>query len=383
MPGLRAAFFRALFRLDALWDAASRRVRRPLGLVGPPRLLPYRGFGSPEGVLVKARVVENRFAPPLEGQKGLLASAVASYKRYATRELPGVAVRATWNGRTWRGVTDEEGFLDLWVEPPEDAGHGWHEVRLEVEGASGEGARADAPVLLAGPEAAFGVISDIDDTVIATGVKNVLTRAWALFLTDHRVRLPFEGVAAFYGALRQGRADRAVNPLVYISSSPWNLYEHLDAFMKANGIPFGPILLRDWGLSRAGFAPGGGHGHKLTKIREVLAAWPRLPFVLIGDSGQEDAEHYARIVREHPGRIRAVYIRKVAQRRGRDAQLERLGAEIAAAGSALVTVATTEEAARDAAARGLVRPAEVGVVHEEREAELEADAVHAPVPDEG
>ena len=108
-----------------------------------------------------------------------------------------------------------------------------------------------------------------------------------------------------------GPRARADNPIFYVSSSPWNLYEHLDEFLALHRIPAGPLLLRDWGLSRHGFAPGGGHSHKLDKIRGVLETFERLPFILIGDSGQEDAEHYRTIVREFPGRIRCVYIRNV------------------------------------------------------------------------
>ena len=84
--------------------------------------------------------------------------------------------------------------------------------------------------------------------VIETGVTNPVKRAWALFLTDHRRRMPFEGVGAFYAALQAGRSEGTFNPIFYVSSSPWNLYEHLDEFLSIHRIPIGPLLLRDWGL---------------------------------------------------------------------------------------------------------------------------------------
>ncbi len=43
----------------------------------------------------------------------------------------------------------------------------------------------------------------------------------------------------------------------------------------------------------------------------MLRLHPQLEFVLIGDSGEKDPAIYADIVRAHPGRIRAVYIREV------------------------------------------------------------------------
>ncbi|XXF78233.1 DUF2183 domain-containing protein [Myxococcaceae bacterium GXIMD 01537] len=353
---LRRRFFEWAVRVDARYNVLRRRVRKVLGIARPPRVLPYRGFGTSARAVIKARVLEDRRVRPPQQRNTVLGSAVASYKRYATHALPGARVAVRWGDKQWEGTTDEEGFLELWVEPPAGTGAGWHPVELELLSPDPSGvARQSAPVLVTGPAAEYGVISDIDDTVIVTGVVHLLQRAWALFLTEHRTRLPFEGVDAFYAALHAGHGAAAGNPIFYVSSSPWNLYEHLDDFLAVHRIPAGPLLLRDWGLSRHGFAPGGGHGHKLDKIRGVLSEQRELPFILIGDSGQEDAEHYRTVVREYPGRIRCIYIRDVPSREGRAEQLQRIAAEVREAGSELLVVDDTVTAARHAASRGWIR----------------------------
>lgn len=376
MPVLKPSFFEFAVQADVAWDRWSRRVRRRLGLARPLRILPYRGYGTTRQALITARVLEDRNVRPAHMRYTLVGSAIASYKRYATREIAGARVAVRWGDKRWEGTTDEEGFLELWVSPPEGVSSGWSQVELELLAPDPEGASiVSAPVLVTGSRAELGVISDIDDTVIVTGVTNPLKRAWALFLTEHRTRLPFEGVDAFYAALREGREGGADNPIFYVSSSPWNLYEHLDEFMALHRIPAGPLLLRDWGLSRKGFAPGGGHGHKLDKIRGVLGTLEHLPFILIGDSGQEDAEHYRTIVREFPGRIRCVYIRNVASRAGRAAELSRIAADVRVAGSELVAVDDTVTAARHAASQGWIRWEEVPRVEEHKREDAEARTV--------
>jgi phosphatidate phosphatase APP1 len=356
MRSFKPALFELAVRTDARWDRWSRRVRRRLGLARPLRILPYRGYGTAERALITARVQEDRHVRPAHLRRSLVGSAVASYKRYATREIAGAHVAVYWGDKRWEGTTDEEGFLELWVPPPEHVVPGWNSVELELLSPEPQGvARISAPVLVAGPRAELGVISDIDDTVIVTDVTNPLKRAWALFLTEHRTRLPFAGVDAFYEALRDGHAGGADNPIFYVSSSPWNLYEHLDEFLALHRIPAGPLMLRDWGLSRHGFAPGGGHAHKLEKIRGVLSTLEHLPFILIGDSGQEDAEHYRTIVNEFPGRIRCVYIRNVPSRAKRAVELQRIAAQVRAAGSQLVVVDDTVAAARHAAQAGWIQ----------------------------
>jgi phosphatidate phosphatase APP1 len=360
MADTRRRFFEWAVHADARYGVLRRSVHKRLGIARPLRVLPYRGWGTVQRAVIKGRVLEDRHVRPPQQRHTLVGSAIASYKRYATHEIAGARVAVRWGDKCWEGTTDEEGFLELWVEPPQGTRAGWHMVELQLLAPDPEGAACvSAPVLLAGASAEYGVISDIDDTVIVTGVTNLLKRAWALFLTEHRTRLPFEGVDAFYAALHQGQSCAAGNPIFYVSSSPWNLYEHLDEFLALHRIPSGPLFLRDWGLSRHGFAPGGGHGHKLDKIRGVMNELGMLPFILIGDSGQEDAEHYRTVVREYPGRVRCVYIRNVPSRTGRAEQLARIAEEVREAGSELVVVDDTVTAARHAAGRGWIRWEEV------------------------
>ena len=79
----------------------------------------------------------------------------------------------------------------------------------------------------------------------------------------------------------------------------------LIGFLRHRDFPLGPLLLRDLIGTREGRA------RKHERIEEILELHPQLPFVLIGDSGEQDPEIYADIVRAHPGRILAVYIREV------------------------------------------------------------------------
>ncbi|MGH7629211.1 MAG: phosphatase domain-containing protein [Gemmatimonadales bacterium] len=61
-------------------------------------------------------------------------------------------------------------------------------------------------------------------------------------------------------------------------------------FLALQELPAGPLLLRDWDLglpSRKQQEP------KATAIAEILATYPTLPFLLIGDSGQRDRSRAA------------------------------------------------------------------------------------------
>ena len=89
------------------------------------------------------------------------------------------------------------------------------------------------------------------------------------------------------------------------------------AFLRHRGFPMGPVLLRDL------LGTAAGREQKAGRIQEILDLHPKLPFVLIGDSGEKDPEIYADIVRAYPDRVLAVYIREVRLDPG-DGQVEKV-----------------------------------------------------------
>ena len=183
---------------------------------------------------------------------------------------------------------------------------GWHAVEIELlepKPRSGRAVRARADVLVPASTARFGVISDIDDTVVWSDVGRKLRMLAMLMRGNARTRKPFKGVAAFYQALHRGAGGDEGNPVFYVSSSPWNLYTPLLDFLSVNGLPRGPLMLKDFGEHLL-FEPGDHRAHKRRCIEPVFATYPDLSFVLIGDSGEQDPEIYAR-AGPRPSRSRA------------------------------------------------------------------------------
>ncbi|MDQ3510988.1 MAG: DUF2183 domain-containing protein, partial [Pseudomonadota bacterium] len=167
------------------------------------------------------------------------------------------------------------------------------------------------PILQVGREAGYGVISDIDDTVLHSSINSWKTAAQLAFLHNARTRQPLQGVATLYQALQDGADHSGRHPIFYVSSSPWNLYDLLEDFMDLNAIPCGPIFLRDFGIEPGKFIATRGHEHKLQRARMLIERFPQLRWVLMGDSGQADAELYAEAARSYGDRIAAIYIRDV------------------------------------------------------------------------
>jgi phosphatidate phosphatase APP1 len=309
--------------------------------------MPYLGYGTRERLIVCGRVLEDEGFNSATDADGRWRNVVRFWKRLESDEVPLARLRARFFGRESEGITDREGYFRLFIAPRGRLGPGvWQEVELELQGE--EAVRATARVLVPSRRARFGVISDIDDTIVASHVGNKVRMILTAVLSNARARKPFPGVAAFYRALHAG-----MNPFFYISKSPWNLYAPLLEYLEIQKLPLGPLLLRDFGLRPE-------KEHKRKAIDDILATYPKLKFILIGDSGEEDPEIYSAVVHRHPDRIRAVYIRSVNQKR--ISQIEKLAGEVAKTGCQLVLAKEAEQAAAHAAAEGLIQASELRAV---------------------
>lgn len=300
---------------------------------------------------------------PARDDASLWENLVNAYRRFESDEVPHATVRVSFDQTEQDVTADDEGYFQTWLPltSPLPDDHDYLQtatVQLLVPVREGQRAPpATASIVVPGPHADFGVISDVDDTVLQTGATSLVSMARKVLFGNARTRLPFEGVSAFYQALHDG-----TNPLFYVSSSPWNLYDVLVEFLDLNDIPAGPLLLRDWGVSPTELLPTGHAAHKREAIQQILTTYPDLPFVLIGDSGQEDPEIYADVVRANPGQVECIYIRDVSHDADRDDQVRTLADLLAKEGHSLQLVADTVTAARHAAAQGYIADDGIGEV---------------------
>jgi phosphatidate phosphatase APP1 len=344
--------------IDDTFDDLVLNFRKRLGSFRPLQIVPYRSYGTARRVYIKGRVLEDKKIAAAADKDTILNNLVNMYKRFESDEVPGARLQAKIGNEVLEVTTDKEGYFVLDIHPKEPiiAEALWHSIPLELLDAPiphEKGITAIAEVMIPPPDAEYGIISDIDDTIVKTTATDLLAMSRTTFLNNARTRLPFAGVAEFYRSLQLGRNGKRNNPFFYVSSSPWNLYDLLKDFLDLNKIPEGPLLLRDFGITGESTAGEGHLGHKLKEISQVMDAYPQLNFVLIGDSGQEDPVIYREVVKKYPNRVLAIYIRDVQL-----ADREKIAMDVSKSLSEfkveMVIVDNTVEAAEHAAKTGLI-----------------------------
>ena len=332
-----------------------------MGLFGKKdklQIINFQSYGTNMHLYVRGRALEDENINL--AHKGLLRLFWNSFKRFETDEVKNTKLRLTLpDDSVFYAETDNDGYYKFDIRTDNllrlTNAEGWVIFNLSYEATdlSREISRDNSfpgKVLIPSENVDFGVISDIDDTILQTGVVSLLK--WRVivntFFKNAGKRVPLKGAAALYHLLHRGRSGSNANPLFYVSHSPWNLYRYLDFFLTENNFPKGPILLR----SMASFRPGKSKKpHKQNDILNILKTYPNMKFVLIGDSGEKDADIYKDIAEKNPDRILAIYLRTVNHKR-KIRRIEGLIAEFKVA--PMVLVKTSNQAIEHAQRNGLI-----------------------------
>ena len=292
------------------------------------QIIGFQSYGTPSMLHLRGRALEDE-SIDLD-QKGFFNLLRNTWKRFETDEVrnTGIVVELP-NGELYSTTTDNHGYfllkeqvsgLSEWVNK-----EGWLQLGLSFADTGLKRRilhqnKFPAKMLIPKSSAEYGVISDIDDTILHTGVVSSLK--WRVlantFFKSATSRSALEGTSDFYHKLHRGKSGNAANPIFYVSHSPWNLYRYLELFLRVNNFPKGPILLRSMASFRSRNKQQT-NPHKYQEIVHILDTYPKLSFILIGDSGERDGDIYLDISRKHPGRIKAIYLRSVndAKRVGR------------------------------------------------------------------
>jgi len=136
---------------------------RPKREYGDIEIDPYFGHATPSNIVLRGRVLSRRAikaVEELEEDPSLWMNFKSMIALFNTREISDVQITCG----TVETLSDEEGYFELTLpRPPNKSGWSLHQVRFGQDGES-----AELAALLPSPNAKYGIISDIDDTLIKT-----------------------------------------------------------------------------------------------------------------------------------------------------------------------------------------------------------------------
>jgi phosphatidate phosphatase APP1 len=281
---------------DAVHEVVERRLR---GRGWHVAITPYAGYGAPGWVRVMGRVMLTRLAP--KPPRRTRAKKVRGWRSFATISAKDAPVIIEAGGQVHEATADRGGFVDAVVSAALEPG--WRTVTLRSGDVS-----VEAPVRIVDPAVRFGIVSDIDDTVMVTALPRPLLAAWNTFVLDEHARAPVPGMAVFYERLVNSHPGA---PVFYLSTGAWNVAPALSRFLARHLYPSGPLLLTDWGPTKDRWFRSG-QEHKRTTLARLAKEFPDMRWLLVGDDGQHDESIYADFAASNPDSVAGVAIRHLS-----------------------------------------------------------------------
>jgi phosphatidate phosphatase APP1 len=288
---------------DAFHEFRARRARKRGFLA---TVVPYTGYGAPTWARILGRVVLAREPRPgsrAERKHRKREESIRGWRSFVSVPVSDVEVTIEIEGDTHSVRPDRGGVIDAVI--PVQLAPGWHTVKMYTA----QSTRVfEAPVFIVDPKAKFGIISDVDDTVMVTALPRPFLAAWNTFVLDEHARVPTPGMAVL---LERLAATHPGTPVIYLSTGAWNVAPTLTRFLSRNLFPAGPLLLTDWGPTHDRLFRSG-REHKRTNLLRLADEFPGLKWLLVGDDGQHDEVLYGEFAIAHPENVAAVAIRQLS-----------------------------------------------------------------------
>jgi phosphatidate phosphatase APP1 len=290
-----------------------RTLKRVFRYVDYPFLISYRGFGNAQTLILQGHVFRGMAMLSFNTKRKSLKNLIQLIKMFLVRTVGKATIEMHLKGETYAQHTNAQGFFEFNIAN-HGLAEGWYEVLVKLKSKLVEGqetVEVKAHLLIARQPKRV-VVSDIDDTLLVSHITKLWRKIYLLVSRNPQSRKPFKGVVQLYQKLHAEQ-----NPVFYVSSSEWNLYEFLRAFMQFHKLPKGVLQLKDLKSSWRHFFSKrrNGHHHKREKIERLLALYPQSKFVLLGDNGQQDPYIYKHLAEKYPHQIRIVLIREINSRK--------------------------------------------------------------------
>ncbi|MEP6683532.1 MAG: phosphatase domain-containing protein [Parafilimonas sp.] len=276
----------------------------------------YHGYAYENKFFIQGHVFSLKALPRKRYRNKLLVNIFSLIRLFIVKTVAGAHVQLHVQGKLFQQKTDDNGFFKFEGLSDDNFDFGWNEITADLLNGKGAIITTSNGFIFAPYITQYGFISDIDDTFLISHSASVLKRLRILFTNNARSRKPFEGVIEHYKLLSQANTViEKPNAFFYVSSSEWNLYDYIAEFARVNDLPRGIFLLNRLKKFSQLFKTGkNNHGGKYDRIAQILQAFPKQQFILLGDSSQQDPYIYTSLVDNFPGRIYAVYIRDIYEK---------------------------------------------------------------------
>lgn len=283
-----------------------------------PRLLAYRGVSCNNFLWIRGRIVADNQLPEPSEQDSLWGNIRNSFKRVTQNGYANRKGTLMLHKQEFEFTTDRFGFIDFYTDQlvPQQI----TPFRSDVHWTFSElNHQITSPKLVYDIDlkSPYGLISDIDDTVVHTFVEYKSQAVLRTMMGNAYTKDAIAGAATMLNKLGLSEPNKDFHlPIIYVSRSPYQIYDVLQDFFHLNNFPDGPIWLKYAWFNSLSYKQNDIVSEpKFNNMCRFLEMTAPLPFIVFGDSAELDAIIYLNLAKKYPNRIRKIYIRRVTKGR--------------------------------------------------------------------
>jgi phosphatidate phosphatase APP1 len=314
----------------------------------------YHGYGHTHNLVVYGHVFKFKAKTTQNFSTNLFVNIIHLFKLFVVKPAAFAKVRLYFYDQVIDQKAEYDGFFKFEWKALNEVSAGWHDVKVVALADNDEVTAQSEGKIFVPHITQYAFISDIDDTIMVSHSATIGRRLRELFIKNPRTRKTFPSVTNYYQLLAKAHTSPSQpNPLFYVSSSEWNLYDYLVETFRFNALPEGTFLLNQikrWkNLIKSGKT---GHEGKLLRVMRIIDAFPNQQFVFFGDNSQQDPAIYQAIATKYPSSVAAVYIRNI--RPSKATETKELLAKVEAQGIKTCIFAHSDDAMAHSKQIGLI-----------------------------
>jgi len=267
----------------------------------------YHAYGNIHQIVIQGRMEKKKTFTEAKEDDNWFQNIWRTVRQVKGDEIKNQTIFALVNHEKFKTKGDDEGYFEFNITTQEALNTGYKTITLYIEGNSNA---QETEVMVIGSEPLVGIISDFDDTMIVSDVTNKIKLGYNTVFKNYKQRTVVPTMLERFQKILAQNPKDAPSTLFILSGSPQQLFIAVEDFLAFHHFPKHTLILKK---------AHGEHKDPLTdqfayktqKIERLIKLYPKMRWVMFGDSGEKDAEIYKFIKEKYPNKVISYHIRDV------------------------------------------------------------------------
>ncbi len=266
----------------------------------------YNAYGNSHKVIIEGRMVyKKNYNQPLEDDT-LFHNMWRKIKQLTSNEIKNEKIIAYIGNEICSTIGDDEGYFEFDIKRDQELYTGYNSISLQIEN-NPNTLNIKAKII---SDEAIGIISDFDDTVIISDVTNKFKLINNLLLKNYKQRKVVPTMVERFQKILAQNSPNIPSTLFFVTGSPKQLFNSIERFLNYHHFPKHTLITKQiHGLEMDPLLNQ--FKYKVERIEELFRLYPKMQWIMFGDSGEKDKEVYEYLFKKYPLKIKSYYIRDI------------------------------------------------------------------------